>query len=38
MGYWINLQAHLDLEMAKDKVGRQAARISLHPDAADGRL
>jgi addiction module HigA family antidote len=23
-GYWINLQAHFDLEMAKEKVGRQA--------------
>src|SRR5476651_517576 len=27
-GYWINLQAHFDLEKAKDKVGKQAARIS----------
>jgi addiction module HigA family antidote len=37
-GYWINLQAHFDLEMAKDKVGSQAARISPHPHGADGSL
>ena len=37
-GYWINLQAHFDLEAAKDKVGRQAARISPHPHGADGTL
>lgn len=37
-GYWINLQAHFDLEMAKDKVGRQAAQISPHPHSADGSL
>jgi len=36
--YWINLQAHFDLEMAKDKVGKQAARISPHPHDADGTL
>jgi antitoxin HigA-1 len=36
--YWINLQAHFDLEMAKDKVGIQAARISPHPHGADGTL
>ena len=35
-GYWINLQAHFDLEMAKDKVGKQAARISPHRHGADG--
>src|ERR1700745_2356692 len=29
--YWINLQAHFDLEMAKDKVGKQAAQINPHP-------
>ena len=28
-GYWINLQAHVDLEMAKDKVGKQAATLIL---------
>lgn len=37
-GYWINLQGHFDLEMAKDKVGKQAALISPHPHRADGRL
>jgi addiction module HigA family antidote len=37
-GYWINLQAHFDLEMAKDKVGEQAARINPHPHGADGSL
>jgi antitoxin HigA-1 len=36
--YWINLQAHVDLELAKDKVAKQAARISPHPHSADGRL
>ena len=30
-GYWINLQAHYDLEMAKDRVGKRAARITPHP-------
>jgi plasmid maintenance system antidote protein VapI len=30
-GYWINLQAHFDLEMARDRVGEQASRISAHP-------
>src|ERR1700759_2052656 len=37
-GYWINLQAHFDLEMAKAKVGKQAARISPHPHRSDGSL
>ena len=37
-GYWINLQAHFDLKMAKDKVGKQAARINPHPHGADGSL
>jgi antitoxin HigA-1 len=37
-GYWINSQAHFDLEMAKDKVGKQAARVSPHPHGADGGL
>jgi addiction module HigA family antidote len=36
--YWINLQAHFDLEVAKDRVGKQAARISPHPHSADGTL
>jgi plasmid maintenance system antidote protein VapI len=37
-GYWINLQGLFDLEMAKYRVGEQAARISPHPHGADGRL
>jgi addiction module HigA family antidote len=37
-GYWINLQAHFDLEMAKGEVGKQAARINPHPHGADGSL
>jgi len=37
-GYWINLQAHFVLEMAKDKVGKQAAQISPHPHGSDGSL
>jgi addiction module HigA family antidote len=37
-GYWINLQAHFDLEMAKDKVGKQAAQINPHPRGANGTL
>ena len=37
-GYWINLQAHFDLEMAKEKVGKQAAQINPHPHAANGTL
>src|SRR5579862_7058772 len=36
--YWINLQAHVDLALAKEKVAKQAARISPHPHSADGRL
>src|SRR5882672_2164561 len=28
-GYWINLQAHFDLEMTKDRVGKRASQI--HP-------
>jgi plasmid maintenance system antidote protein VapI len=37
-GYWINLQAHFNLEMAKDRVGKQVARIRSHPHGADGSL
>jgi plasmid maintenance system antidote protein VapI len=37
-GYWVNLQAHFDVEGAKDKVGKQAARISPHPHGASGSL
>jgi len=28
-GYWINLQAHFGLELAKDKVGKQAPELAL---------
>jgi len=37
-GYWINLQAHYDLEMAKDRVGKHAARIHPHPRDETGAL
>ena len=37
-GYWINLQAHYDLEMARDRVGKHAARIQPHPHDANGAL
>ena len=37
-GYWINLQSHYDLEMAKDRVGKQAARIQPHPHDESGVL
>ena len=37
-GYWINLQAHYDLEMAKEKVGKHAARIAPHPHGKNGAL
>ncbi len=33
-GYWINLQAHYDLEIARDRVAKHAARI--HPHRHDG--
>ena len=36
--YWINLQGHYDLEMAKDRVGKQAARISPHARDSKGAL
>jgi addiction module HigA family antidote len=36
--YWSNLQAHFDLEMARDRVGKQASQISPHPHGADGSL
>ena len=36
--YWINLQAHFDLEMAKDKVGKHAAQINPHPHGENGTL
>ena len=37
-GYWINLQSHFDLEMAKDRVAKQAARIRPHPHDENGAL
>ena len=37
-GYWINLQAHDDLEMAKDRVAKQVARIQPHPHNDSGSL
>lgn len=37
-GYWINLQAHYDLKMAKDRVGKHAARIHPHPHDESGAL
>src|SRR5215813_4121526 len=37
-GYWINLQSHFDLEIAKDRVGKQAARIRPHPHDESGAL
>jgi antitoxin HigA-1 len=36
--YWINLQAHYDLEIAKERVGKHAARIQPHPHDASGAL
>ncbi len=37
--YWINLQAHYDLEMAKDRMAEHAARIRTRkvPRHGDGR-
>ena len=37
-GYWINLQAHYDLEMAKERVRKHAARIHPHPLDEGGAL
>ena len=36
--YWINLQAHYDLEVAKDRVGKHAALITPHPHDKSGAL
>jgi addiction module HigA family antidote len=36
--YWINLQAHHDLQIAKTRVAKHAARISPHPHDANGTL
>src|SRR5882724_2460271 len=30
-GHWISLQAHFDLEMAKDRIGKRASQIHPHP-------
>jgi addiction module HigA family antidote len=37
-GYWINLQSHYDLEIAKDRVAKQVARIQSHPHDPSGAL
>src|SRR5215475_13649518 len=37
-GYWINLQSHYDLEIAKERVAKHAARIQPHPRDAAGAL
>ena len=36
--YWINLQGHFDLVIAKDRVAKQAARIQPHPHDENGAL
>jgi addiction module HigA family antidote len=36
--YWVNLQAHYDLEIAKDRVAKQVARILPHPHDENGAL
>jgi antitoxin HigA-1 len=36
--YWINLQGHYDLLMAKDRVAKQVAQIQPHPHDANGAL
>ncbi len=37
-GYWISLQSHYDLEMARDRVAKQVARIQPHPHDETGAL
>ena len=37
-GYWINLQAHYNLRMAKDRLSKRIARIKPHPHDANGVL
>ena len=34
--YWISLQGHYDLETAKDRVSKHAARITPHPHKRKG--
>jgi antitoxin HigA-1 len=36
--YWINLQAHYDLVIAKDRIAKHAARIQPHPHDKNGTL
>lgn len=36
--YWINLQGHYDLEIAKERVRKQAAAIVPHPHTKTGAL
>jgi antitoxin HigA-1 len=36
--YWINLQGHYDLLIARDRVAKQVARIQPHPHDATGAL
>jgi plasmid maintenance system antidote protein VapI len=36
--YWINLQGHYNLVIAKGRVAKQAARIQPHPNDANGAL
>jgi len=35
---WINLQAHYDLVIAKDRLAKRAARIRPHPHDENGVL
>jgi plasmid maintenance system antidote protein VapI len=36
--YWINLQGHYNLVVARDRVAKQAARIQPHPHDENGAL
>lgn len=36
--YWINLQGHYDLEIAKERMRKHVAGISPHPHTKDGVL
>src|SRR5215468_1014511 len=37
-GYWINLQSHYDLELAKARVAKHVALIHPHPHDENGAL
>jgi addiction module HigA family antidote len=37
-GFWINLQSHYDLEIARGRVAKQAAKIKGHPRDERGTL